>query len=255
MNCYVLKTVTSKNESGKPVITIPRNAKVVCTGKAKDELSEVVYYDKIGWVPSVLLEGNTWEEMDFLSNRVVIEAELTSPEPVNAVQYLKIGGKLKYNLCGQFCVAHVAGLSIGTMLNLWKTAAPLSYDASVGKDRPTGIPFLQSMLTSVHLESQPFISPFVTKEGYLFSAKKLAEKCEAGWAAIVGVKINGSGDVTSQGLTSHWVVINFAQQTQRQNGTVTLYNPFSNGMEQYSFQEVIASMTKFGNATGLWIKP
>jgi len=138
-------------------------------------------------------------------------------------QYTSIEGKIKNNLCGEFCAAFLAKLWIGNMLWMWEEHAPTDYHRIIDNDRGTGLYSLRSMLDAVMMNYGDNVR-FDTANR--LSPAAFAEHLPA----IVGTRIDGQRKVTPSKGTLHWVVA-CEIAPHGFGGWVRIYNPRYNRME------------------------
>lgn len=170
-----------------------------------------------------------------------------------AAQYLDVGDIVGFtrrhtNLCGEFCVAALAGVNVMPLLKTWyekyKPARRI-----LEKNIGTGLTDLQAILANYGLTGEPFAySPVVAPA----SPSRLKELLRSGKRAICGVSMNGCGLVDPQGTICHWVLLEDILRVGT-GGWVRLYNPFMNREEVYTYDVFMASMEIFG--LGLWVDP
>jgi hypothetical protein len=253
---YCTRTVDSKIlPNGRvKVITIPRTSIIFPTGKKENDFSEVIYYNMAGWIPTRYIEENDWED----TNVVEIEENLANKNLHTAKQYISWEQKVKKNLCGEFCVSYMAKTPIGSFLNTWREKDFRNYNLIVPNDRTTGLPSLESMLKSVDLTDYTYWNKMLTNEygEYTCTPKVLSDVLLNGYKAIIGLKIDSSGRMNNPlGVTGHWCVLSEVYQTHSYyGGFCSVYNPFWNTNETLSFSELMATMTKFGSPTGIFVK-
>lgn len=159
--------------------------------------------------------------------------------------------KIHHNLCGEFCVAALAGVDVIPLLNQWKAVYPRAVEI-MRNNEGTGLHDVRSMFamfgfTVSEYRYAPSIAPV--------SPLRLLEQLRANKMAFSGVgifKSNGrlcgreSGDKT----TRHWVVLEDVVPVGN-DGWVRIYNPFRNREEVYTFEVFIQSVGQFG--IGLWV--
>ena len=249
---YLLKTVDAvlSPATSVKVITIPRNAKVELTGIVDGKYSEVKYYDKRGFVLSDLIEKNEWEESVVSIPNGIQQKNVNLP-----TQYITVDGIVKHNLCGEFCTAYVAGLSIDSVLNTLKEKSLPYYNMFVKKDLPMGIDSLETMLKIFSINYERWTSVFSdARYGTIISPKILGRKLGKA-KAIIGVKVDGTGRLNVNGYTGHWVVLTDCVHTHGcEDGVCDIYNPFWNRFETYSYQELMTSAKRFGALTATFVE-
>jgi hypothetical protein len=214
------------------------------------EFLEVEYRrNKLGWVYSGLLADYV-EESDY---QVYIPEEVKTKE-FDAEQYIMWDGTKKTNLCGAYCAAYLAGEGIDSFLTKLKVYSPSSYTTNVTNNTPVGLSVIRTMVRMCELEFLELKRFFDDRlVGEFYSIAGFQRGLMAGWKAVLGVKIGYDGKLN--GVIGHWVVLNEATPHRNGDGFVTIYNPFSNRLQKYSYNELIKSMSSFGGYTGLWVSP
>lgn len=202
-----------------------------------------------GWIYAGYLE----EIIDEFAPNVVAAGTQT-PNPNDAGQDIIWLGQVQYNLCGEFCVAFLAGDSIDGMLTKWQPKAPSIFSRIFpgGRSRPTGAEVVQSMLevygkvgVSLSTKLQDTI-----KRDALVSPGRFAALAKDNYI-IVFVKIDAiSGNLRGSGV-SHWICVTEVVPDGVNRGWVTFYNPFPNQMQRESWATFAASM---GLPYGLVVK-
>ena len=169
------------------------------------------------------------------------------------------------------------------MLDYWKEIQPALYDDNVVRNTTTGIGDLKTILlgygynNSEHLKDlaellrDPGTNKFLPSPGRINARLK-------DYFLIMGVAIsNISGRLAPRSklkndrkheYTAHWVVVENIEVTGRHynvdpyfhtagsGGWVTLYNPFPNTWEGYSYKEFVRAVDDTGlqGWVGLWVK-
>lgn len=170
-----------------------------------------------------------------------------------ATQYIDVKealgwAQVNYNLCGEFCVAALAGSDVLPMLKQWLSSYPRA-KGILEKDYGTGLPDLQSMLDLFNKKYEVFraeasVAPLTP--GYL------SKMLDTGRMAIVGVGVTTRGIIQWSSGIRHWVVIEDILRVGN-SGWVRLYNPYFNREEVYPFEVVFDSASRAG--IGLWVEP
>ncbi|HSL46685.1 MAG TPA: hypothetical protein VK897_24835 [Anaerolineales bacterium] len=162
--------------------------------------------------------------------------------------------------------------SMETLLGYWGTVQPKFYDHYVGKNQPTGTAVLTSILRAYGYAKTDYMTfgagltapaTNTSRRLYLPSPGRIKEKLKTHFLiAGVGIhKITGKL-VRGPNAVGHWVVVEKLEPVGRHylyrhfggnGGWVTLYNPFTNAMEEYSYLEFTESMTGTGMWDGLWV--
>jgi hypothetical protein len=220
-------------------------------------MASVLYRGVSHWTYRPLIEPYLPESNNGI---VVIPEVIQTADGYDAEQYINYEGRRLTNLCGEFCATHcgnLAGNEVGIveMLRAWSTNDRKFYKLFVPTNRPTGVDALQSMVKVMGLESQTFDQGLYdpTLKRAVLSPGRFQAKLEAGWRLIAGVVIGLDGKIIPTGTLGHWVVLEDVCPVRNGDGFVTLYNPYPNRMQGYSYGEFIASMRRMG-ATGLWVK-
>ena len=249
----------SAEPNGVKSLDIPLGTIVEATGKQIEVSesnrqalwSEIIYRDQTGWIYDPYLEDYT----EKYPGDVVHIANPT-PDPFDAAQYMTVNGRVKYNMCGELCVAFIVGDDIETFLAKWKEKSPNYYSWAVSgdNDRLTTLDALDSMLDiyDYAVPSQRFATgltdPLI---GFKISPGRLKDMLRGNYL-IAGVNIDVlSGRLRGQG-TDHWVVVDKITPNGINQGWVELYNPFPNRREEYSYDEFIHSAGP-SSWIGLWV--
>jgi hypothetical protein len=242
---------------------IPAGAIVVPTGEVQDletngqrmRWEQVTYRGKTAWVHSAYVEELFEKFPDY-----EVGIPTATEDETDAAQYMILNGDVKYNMCGELCVAFIGGDDILTFVNKWKETSPVYYNWAIAgnKDEPTGIDVLHSMLkvygyrsntSNIINFSTGLTDPIVGLRASPGRFQKMLEN----YYLIAGVKIDRiSGKLRGQGI-GHWVVLDQIQPNGINGGWVEIYNPFPNKRQEYSYDEFVASCSgPYWN--GLWVK-
>ena len=157
----------------------------------------------------------------------------------------KVVGKAKrhYSLCGEFCVAALAGQDIIPLLTQWLASTYYRVPSILNNPQMgTGVGDLQSILKLYNLQSETYNSAAVPPP-------VIKQRLLEGEFAISGCGINSAGKVKANGAIRHWVVVEDVLPVSN-SGWVRVYNPFQNREEVYEFNMFLASA---GTGMGLWI--
>ena len=175
----------------------------------------------------------------------------TLAQGATAAQYIDIqaviGRKKKHhNLCGEFCVAALAGGDVIPQLLRWKAAYPRA-KTILENNQGTTLNDLQSLLELHGLRGSMFQYSSSAAPASPLRVKRMLQEDKR---AIAGVVINSRGKLDPRGTIQHWVVIvdTLAVGT---GGWIRLYNPFKNQEEIYTFDLFLQALRPFG--IGLWI--
>lgn len=249
-----------EHPTGKNITDIPLGAVVEATGNQQHAVvhgkesvwSEVTFKGKTGWIYETYLEDLVEKFPDF-----EVHIPHPSADPTDAAQYMLVDGRVKYNMCGELCVAYIGGDDIDTFVEKWKAASPNYHKWALfgTNDKPTGIDALDSMLKvyGFPIPSLTFkaglTDPLI---GFKISPGRLQKMLDT-YYLIAGVRIsNVTGKLRGQGI-GHWVVLNNVIPTGVNGGWVEIYNPFPNKRQEYSYDEFINACGG-PSWTGLWIK-
>lgn len=180
------------------------------------------------------------------------------PDPLKTIghveQYIVWEGSVKYNLCGEFCASYLGQDDIHWFLSKWRTASPQNYTVAVINDRPTGISVVKTMLDVYKLEYVDALNLLTDKHlGFFYSPERFLRILLQGYKLLCGVKIGNDGKLNT-GTTGHWVVLEDVEPLRDGDGIITIYNPFPNRKQKYSYAEFIKSVTGFGGFSGVWVK-
>ncbi|HEY5731509.1 MAG TPA: SH3 domain-containing protein [Anaerolineales bacterium] len=154
--------------------------------------------------------------------------------------------RVKFNLCGQFCVAAVCGVDVIPVVRRWYHSSRRGKTVIDG-DRGTVIYDLQEMLDLFNVKSetfQPEPSVAPATPGYLENMLMSGKK------AIIGVGITKKGELAYNASIRHWMVVTDIVRMGN-SGWVRVYNSFFNQEEVYPYQRIFNT----GSSTGisLWV--
>lgn len=205
-----------------------------------------------GWIMSVYAEIVE----NVLPHNVVDMGGLQTASQQDAAQYIIYLGNVQYNLCGEICVCAIFGAGLEVFLKDWQ-AKPLSWFDRVfkgGKSRTTGIAELKDMASLYPGETMLLRDGLMDDRSgkVLLSPRRLDFFTAKGWQVIIGVRIEGARGELRAGGIPHWVVVQDVQPTGVNRALVTIYNPFGNQVEEYSWHEFTGSV---GAPYGLMIRP
>ncbi len=210
-----------------------------------------------GWVNDAYLDDYNEK---FPASGVMIPTP--TPDPTDAQQYLILEGKVRYNMCGELCVAFIVNDDINSVLAKWKKNSLNSYNAILaeGRDKPTSEADVKNMLGAILGEygygsDDDQLISLKNKLTYPISPTSLLEDLQRMLTThylISGVKISGgTGELIRKdnplGI-GHWIVLD---KITRNGNRVGIYNPFPNKREEYSFTEFYNS---FSTNSGIWVK-
>lgn len=186
---------------------------------------------------------------------------------------------LKAYGCHKTDVSPAKSFTIETVLSHWNAVQPKLYEYHVGQNKPTPTTALTSILRAYGYNppssgnpgdylgfSMGLTTPSTSssKGLYLPSPGRMKNMLKTHFL-IAGVGINGVTGRLIRGLNAvrHWVVVEKIEPVGRHyltnhfggnGGWVTLYNPFTNVLEEYSYREFTDSMSETGLWDGLWVK-
>jgi hypothetical protein len=219
--------------------------------------SEIKFIDdkeipRQGWIQDVYLE-------DYVEDPNSRGFEVNIPHPTadstDAAQYMKWENDAKYaNMCGELCVAFIAGEDIETFLTKWKQMDGSNYKLIIPKDIPTGADVVNNMLKvygypSKNMNFQEGLTDAVT--GLRKTPGRFQKKLATHYL-IAAVRIDSVAGNIGEGKIGHWVVVDKVISEGINRGWVEIYNPFPNKRQVYSFEEFIRSCEAEG-MTGLWV--
>jgi hypothetical protein len=229
-----------------------------------------------GWVDERYLDAYVEEfPRNLPGNQVLIADKLRNPNatPNSAQQYIVLGDQnpqVKFDLCGEFCVAYMVGEEIETVLQKWQNQMPNMYNKLVGpgQDQLTGADDLFNILKSVYnYTADEDIQP-ITSDGKALAAKDLKARLQEelqDYYFLALVKSNlprvnstmiGPGGLVAIDSSSktdqrnHWVVVD---ASTHQGNIVEIYNPLFNRRETYDFILFYYSSNQ-PRQSGLWVK-
>lgn len=187
------------------------------------------------------------------------EIEDAIAERRGAHQYIDVVGalgstKIHNNLCGEFCVAALAGMNVIPFLKNWLEG----YDASTVKgilpdpakvlktNVGTGLSEVEFMLDVCGVRHEEFrYTPSVSPVTPL-RLKRLIDEGKLIYWGVAIFKLGGrlSGKSTSN-TTRHWIVLEDVAAVGN-SGWVRIYNPFNNREEIYNYNYFMDSVGQFG---------
>lgn len=219
------------------------------SGVATGQYLEVEYHTNFGilkgWVKPKWIEPFTLPEDQVLNIRSGTKSKS------DASQYLFGNGThVEYNLCGEMCVAFCCDwteFDVEDWLADWMVKFHESYFkifTKGGLARTTGIPDLNRMLETFEGHASP--ASTIQEELYdsdlkrpLMTPARLVRILQ-NHRIIIGCTIEGQfGQLKPTGIP-HWVVVDHVNPIAR-GGLVSIYNPFGNTIEYYSWNEFVGS--------------
>lgn len=180
----------------------------------------------------------------------VIKIHNATPNESDLAQYLIYLGNAQFNLCGEFCVLYCANwreFDIEAWLDEWNIKQPAIWKRifRMGRSVPTGMADLINMFRSFDGYTETFetVANIFRFRGYPLLSPERLEIALRSYRLIVGCRIETQfGRLTTSG-TAHWVVIESIQREGR-GGLVKLYNPASNSIETYAWEQIVSSCTR-----------
>lgn len=231
------------------------------TGWYKGDLLDPYIYPTDENDPAVERNAETQFDLQTPMLRMPADQEIADAIAANrgAYQYIDIINalgrtKIHHNLCGEFCVAALAGKDVIPFLNEWKVDYPRAVEI-MRNDVGTGMTDVKCMLDTCQLRYEEYrYSPSVSP----VSPARIRAELDKGKMAFAGVGIfkrNGRLSGTEKDpkkTTRHWVVVEEVLPVAN-GGWVRIYNPFFNREEVYSYNLFIQSHGQF--PLGLWVTP
>lgn len=203
-------------------------------GSSKIDWTKISYREFEGWAYVGRLE--LLQSSDDLLRR-----EIPAPEH-KPHQNIVWEGREKFNLCGQFCIAWIAEeTSIEEFLRKWKVNDRKTFERIVPGDRLTDTNDLHSML-SVYPGYVPVSYELaltdIVLERILFTPRRLQAQVSNYSFPILSVTIDkGTGNIQSSGI-KHWIVVVGVNPSGVNRAVVTVYNPYVNQLQTYSWKEI-----------------
>jgi hypothetical protein len=205
-----------------------------------------------GWVQDVYLEDY---EDDPNSRGFEVLIPHPTADSTDAAQYMKWEKDAKYtNMCGELCVAFIAGEDIETFLTKWKGMAGSFYSRIIPFDIPTGPDVVNNMLKVYGYPDKyvNFQQGLTDADTGLRKTPGRFQKMLATHYLIAAVRIDAIAGNIGEGKIGHWVVVDKVISDGINRGWVEIYNPFPNKRQTYSFDEFIRSCEAEG-MTGIWV--
>lgn len=211
--------------------------------------SAVEYMGKLGYIANTLIEPY-WETLP--KNCVKIDNQ--TPEENDFAQYFLYRGLKQLNACGQLSICMALGLSMSDFMDTWEITNPSLFKrimTATMRMSGTYKTDLRDMCRAYSLEV-PYMET-VTLDPWLkrsrYTPAVLERLTDTGYP-IVGVKMDANtGRLRGSGI-GHWVMVTRVIPERNGYGLVELYNPAPNRIEQYSYDEFLASARY---PTGIWI--
>ena len=162
----------------------------------------------------------------------VVAIEDATPDPNDPKQFIFWKGIKQVNMCGELCVAFLTGKSLREVLTDWEVKLPSFFRRifSGGKATGTSNADLIALFALHGLHASPLSLAKYTpgKLEDLFVRNEI----------IVGVRINTAGELRG-GHILHWVALTNITLDRKMMGWVTVYNPYNNCEELYSWDEFV----------------
>jgi hypothetical protein len=208
--------------------------------------------ERQGWIQDVYLE-------DYVDDPNSQGFEVHIPHPTadstDAAQYMKWEKDSRYvNMCGELCVAFIAGDDIETFLTKWKQMDGTFYHLIIPKDRGTSADEVNNMLKAYGYPAKymDFKAGLTDADVGLKISPGRFQKMLATHYLIAAVRIDSIAGNIGEGRVGHWVVVDRVVSDGIDRGWVEIYNPFPNKRQVYSYDEFIRSCKAEG-WTGLWV--
>ena len=189
------------------------------------------------------------EPLRYTLQRDIIQLSTATVNPQDAGQYILYNGATQYNLCGPLSVCYCAGwkTDVTEFLDAWKAKKPAAWRRifSAGAGRGTDLGDLDSMFSEWegYPEQLPRLSQALhdpLKGGPLVTPGRVGELLVRN-RLIISCRIDViTGRLRGQGML-HWVVLETIMP-EGTGGLVHLYNPFTNSVEVYGWNELMASI-------------
>lgn len=233
---------TKPQANAAQVLVIPERSVVETTGELLNQYEQITYRSAdatiTGWVYSGWLE---YYFENYAKDCVQIPDQ--TPDPRDAEQYFMWRGIKQTNICGEASAAYILKLPLQQILTTWQREKPTIWKSvfGAGKLRGTGYGELISIFEVFQCEAIGLTAKLY--DGVIGRARYTPAALQAACAlggVIAGVNIDYAGRLKPNG-TPHWVVVTDVQPERAGYGLVTLYNPFPNRIEVYSWDEFLAS--------------
>ena len=223
----------ARSKAGKDV---SRGAVVIASGEVNGPTEFVAYIEAgksfTGWIES----KHVRPYRENLRTNIVDMADVQTPDPSDAQQFMSWKGKRFVNNCGVISVAMVLGRKVSDILTRFEVRDPKNYKRIYGTGSGlTSAPDLLKIFDSESVRAETLSMPFYEAEDLLTLISEYA-------GVIVSCRINKySGRLIGGGNVLHWVVVREVFPERTGYGTIGVYNPFSNRDEIYSWAEFTAS--------------
>jgi hypothetical protein len=235
-------------KTSKKIADIPENTVVITDEFMENDFYHVEYNGRNGWISRNFIDPY----LETLPKNCINIPNQT-PNENDFEQYFFLDGVKQVNFCGQIALCYAAKMDLEDFISIMQLQAPILWKRlkGSGKFKGTTAADLMQMCSVLALPAQPM--DVVTKDTILsrsrYTVAGLKNLCDTGFP-VVACKIDaGSGRLRGQGV-GHWALIT-AIFPERAGARVQLFNPAPNRIEEYSWQELTASM---GQPYGVWIE-
>lgn len=225
------------------------NVIVETEGNTHAGFLEVFHNGKRGWIAETLAEPyNQGLPKD------CIKIDNQTPDLKDFEQYFLFRGLKQVNACGELCICFALGLTMADFMNTWEVTSPKLFKQIMGTAMRMSGTYKTDLaqmceayaVDTEYLETMT-LDPYLKRSRY--TPGLLQYLAEKGYP-IVGCKMDANtGRLRGSGI-GHWVLITKVIPERNGYGIVELYNPAPNRIEQYSWQEFIATAPQ---PTGIWI--
>lgn len=179
----------------------------------------------------------------------VLKIRNATPNASDFAQNLIYLGNVQFNLCGEFSVLYCVEweeFDVEAWLDEWKIKDVPTFKRifKLGRSQPVGVSDLVRMFQSFegYGAFMNLTDMFRYRGTALFTPGRTAEALKT-HQLIAGCKIGAQfGRLQASGIP-HWVVIDSIQPEGR-GGLVKLYNPASNSVETYTWEQVVESCSR-----------
>ncbi len=212
---------------------LPLNSRFrVISPMAVNGLWQVEYNDKIGWIQDKYLE----EYIENLPTNCVDLSGIQTAETNDAQQYIIWDGQKQVNMCGEICAAYIMQIPLDELLIRWKQNSPPLYKRifGAGKARGTGAEELVELFGIFG-----YISTTLKLQKY--TPRLFADMVARQKGIIVSCHLNTQTGALNGSGVLHWCVVKEVIVDRVDMGWVTVFNPFGNAEERYSWREFLAT--------------
>lgn len=249
MRYWVTSTIPLRPTPGsyRKIMDIPQyqivealDAPIVQTdyGAIKIDWMKISYREFEGWAYTGRLEL-------YVGSSDLVQREIPAPD-YRPHQNIIWEGREKFNLCGQFCVTWIAEeVSIEEFLRKWKAKDSRTFGRIVPGDNVTNVNDLHSMIgvyPGYNAVSYELTMTDPVLNRILFTPRRLQAQVSNSSFPILSVNINKStGNIQSSG-NGHWVVVTGVDPSGVNRAVVSVFNPYVNQFQQYSWKEIESSI-------------